>query len=372
MVLYIYHFEIIEDEQRFVKIGIIDNATSVIWVKRFNDVGEFEIYVKATPELFNMLGTLDSDQYAMQDEIFITRDESNVMMYVENVKLNTNDETGDYLTISGRSLECVMDWRVVSRRVYTSAETTAESIIRDVVNGFLIQRGNVQGALLWLQLGDDHEWPDYVTRQFTGKKVLEIVKELCISYNYGFEMVYEENPEDIKCITFNLYKGTDRSFTQNINPYVAFSPDFENLGDTEYTHDITNLVTGVLIGGEGEGASRTFVYVHPTTRNAFKRRYDYIDARNSSSDGMTTDEYKTMLQNQGQEYIDQHRTVTTFNGEILNYNNYTYGVDYNLGDKVSIVNAYGIKANATITEITEVEDENGYRVIPTFSEWVII
>ena len=372
MILYLYHFETIDYEQRFVKIGIIDNATSVIWVKRFYDVGEFEIYVKATPELFSLLGTLNGDQYAMQDEIFITRDESNVMMYVEKVKLNTNAENGDYITISGRSIECCMDWRVISRRVFSSAETTAESIIREVVDSTLIFRGSRQGALIWLQLGEEHDWPDYITRQFTGKKVLDIVKELCVSYSYGFEMVYEENPEDVECITFNLYKGTDRSFTQNINPYVVFSPDFENLGDTEYSHDITELETGALVGGEGEGDSRTFVWVDPPTNNPFKRRYNYIDARSSSSDGMTTDQYKTMLQNQGQENIDQRKAVTFFNGEILNYNNYTYGVDYNLGDKVSIVNAYGIKANATITEITEVEDESGYRIIPTFSEWVII
>jgi hypothetical protein len=66
------------------------------------------------------------------------------------------------------------------------------------------------------------------------------------------------------------------------------------------------------------------------------------------------------------------RKVTqTFNGEILNYNAYTYGVDYNLGDKVSIKNEYGVTGNATIMAITEVEDETGYRLVPTLSEWEI-
>ena len=79
-----------------------------------------------------------------------------------------------------------------------------------------------------------------------------------------------------------------------------------------------------------------------------------------------------MLAEEGKEEIELHKVTTEFNGEILNYNNYTYGVDYNLGDKVSIVNEYGIKGNATITEITEVEDETGYRLIPTLSEWTVI
>ena len=79
-----------------------------------------------------------------------------------------------------------------------------------------------------------------------------------------------------------------------------------------------------------------------------------------------------MLQNQGVEALEQRKITTSFNGEILNYNNYQYGVDYNLGDKVSVINEYGIRGNATITEITEVEDENGYRLIPTLSEWTVI
>ena len=76
-----------------------------------------------------------------------------------------------------------------------------------------------------------------------------------------------------------------------------------------------------------------------------------------------------MLIAQGKEELEQRKITTSFNGEILNYNNYTYGVDYNLGDKVSIINEYGIRGNATITEITEVEDDTGYKLIPTLSEW---
>ena len=79
-----------------------------------------------------------------------------------------------------------------------------------------------------------------------------------------------------------------------------------------------------------------------------------------------------MLKADGMEALEQQRVVTSFSGDILNYNNYTYGVDYNLGDKVSIINEYGVRGNATITEITEVEDENGYRLIPTLSEWAVI
>ena len=35
-------------------------------------------------------------------------------------------------------------------------------------------------------------------------------------------------------------------------------------------------------------------------------------------------------------------------------------------------NEYGIQAKATIIEVTEVEDESGYKIVPTLSEWVTL
>ena len=35
-------------------VGIIDNYTSVIWTLRYNDTGDFEIYIKSTPEILDV------------------------------------------------------------------------------------------------------------------------------------------------------------------------------------------------------------------------------------------------------------------------------------------------------------------------------
>lgn len=350
MILYVWKLE----NDTFTKIKVIDNATSVIWVKRFNAVGNFELYIRASTELLELF----------TGDIFITRDESNVGMYVEKVQLNTDSENGDYLVITGRSAECILSWRVVMRVVYSSESTTAEYIIRNSIDKTLISDIIPNNNISWLTLGEDHEWQDYITRQYTGKNVLDIVQDLCVTYNYGFE--FEWNGSGF---TINLYKGTDRSYDQTENTYIVFSPEFENLGNTEYIQDTMNYANGAIIGGEGEGTERKFAIVLPQGITGFNRRMIYIDARQSSSDDLTESQYTDMLIAQGKEELEQRKITTSFNGEILNYNNYTYGVDYNLGDKVSIINEYGIRGNATITEITEVEDDTGYKLIPTLSEW---
>ena len=68
----------------------------------------------------------------------------------------------------------------------------------------------------------------------------------------------------------------------------------------------------------------------------------------------------------------QAKEKKDFSGEVVNTDMYQYGVDYNLGDTVKIVNGYGIEGTATVTEITETEDSSGYRLIPTFSDWKVI
>ena len=60
-------------------------------VMGFNS-GEFEVYI-----------SIDRAACAFGNgDVFITRPDSDIAMYVETVKLNTDQETGDYLTVSGQ------------------------------------------------------------------------------------------------------------------------------------------------------------------------------------------------------------------------------------------------------------------------------
>ena len=176
--------------------------------------------------------------------------------------------------------------------------------------------------------------------------------------------------------TFSIYKGADRSYGQTVNPVVVFSPAFENLGNTEYSRDTTTYYNSVYVAGEGEGADRKIAnVVSADAPTGFYLREKWVDARNMSSttDGSPIPEsdYISMLKQQGYEELGVSKETTNFSGEILNNNVYIYGVDYDLGDKVAVKNEYGVTGAATVTEMTEVEDESGYQIRPTLSEWSV-
>lgn len=347
MILYVWKL----DNNVFDNVAVIDDASSVIWVKRFNDVGEFEVYIRASTERLALFGNGD---------VFITRPDSDIAMYVEAVKLNTDQETGDYLTVSGRSAEVLLSWRVVQFELFE--ESTVENIIRYLFTERFIASGI--GRIPWLSIESSHGWEEEASHQFTGKSLLEIFNGLCVSNNIGFQLKWLGNGFE-----FQLYKGTDRSYDQNVNTYVVFSPEFENLGNTEYTKDTSEYANAAVIGGEGEGSERVFVSISEQGKSGFYFRQVYLDARNSSKEDLTDEQYRIQLANDGKTQLEQLRVTAEYTGEVLNYNTYTYGVDYNLGDKVSTKNEYGIRGNAVVTEITEVEDNSGYRLVPTLSEW---
>lgn len=355
MILYVWNFY----NNQFTKTAVIDSATSIIWVTRFNNAGQFELYLPASTELLNLFNN---------ENIIITRNDSEIIMIVEVVKLNTNDENGDYLTITGRSIESIIGRRIVSRQ--TTLTGTVENGIRTLLTNNIISPSSSLRKIPFFTLGTLNGWTETFEKQITGQNLLESISDICVAYDYGFKLTFDQNNQNL---IFDLYKGVDRSFNQSANTHVVFSPDFENLGNTEYTIDRTTFCNWVYVAGEGEGTARKIAQASNVSAGGLSVYEKWVDARNTSSnDGEISDtEYMAMLRQQAKEEIELSKITQTFSGEILNYNAYTYGVDYNLGDKVSIENEYGVTGNATITEITEVEDETGYKLVPTLSEWAV-
>lgn len=76
--------------------------------------------------------------------------------------------------------------------------------------------------------------------------------------------------------------------------------------------------------------------------------------------------YEVYLLNRGYEKLAEYGEKLSFEGSIIPDMTFIYGTDYFLGDIVTVENEFGITAEARITEIVEVLDENGYRIEPKY------
>ncbi len=359
MTLYVWKYN--TTSNRFEKTAVVDETVSVIWVTRVHGSGNFELYVPASSNKYKLF-------FGYPQDVLITRDDSDAVMIVDSLELTTDPENGDYLTVTGQSAEAILGRRIVPQQ--TNFSGTAENCIRSLITQNIIDPTDPDRKISNFVLGAAQGYTDTIEKQVTGKNLLDVISGICAAYNYGFKVTFDGTN-----FVFDLFKGVDRSVNQNQNPPVIFSPEYENLGNTSYTFSKAPFKTAVYVAGEGEGSNRKIYPLKYQGSSGLWRRELWVDARNTSSttEGgtLTPTEYNAILREQATEALRENLFTQDFNGEILNVNAYKYGTDYGLGDKVSVINEYNIRGTTTVSEITEVEDAEGRRLIPTFSEWSV-
>lgn len=204
-----------------------------------------------------------------------------------------------------------------------------------------------------------------IDSQYTGDNLYDVVNKICSERAIGFKITLN----DKKQFVFKLYAGTDRSYDQDVNPYVVFSPNFENIINSNYIESKTTLKNVTLIGGEGEGSVRKYTTVGSGI--GLNRRELFTDARDISSDigdgvTLTEAEYMALLQQRGKEKLAENTDMTSFEGQVETTIMFKYGEDFFNGDVVQIANEYGHETQARIVEIVMSEDKEGLSVYPTF------
>lgn len=342
-------------DPQYNMIGIVDGYSSVIWTRRYQDAGDFEIYISASKYIIGLL----------QVDNVLIRDDDDMVCVIEKVTLDTNAESGDYLTVTGRSIESVLDRRIVWSQ--TTLNATAEAAIRQLLTENAISPENESRKIPSLSLGQANSFSETLEKQITGENLLESIKNICVTYGYGFKITLNNGN-----LVFDLYKGIDRSTNQNENPFVIFSDNFDNMVSSQYAYDKTNLKNVALVAGEGEGKDRKTQTVGDAA--GLYRRETYIDARDvSSNDGEIAEaDYNAMLIDRGEESLSGLAETVAFSAEVGNTKLYAYKTHFFVGDIVQVENNFGIAAACRISEVVECEDENGYTCLPTFENWEVL
>lgn len=344
-------------DANFNKIGMVDDYQSIIWTTRYFEPGEFEIQL---PGGSQNVALLEKDNY-------IKRFDDDTVMIIERVEIITDVEEGNYILAAGRCLKSILDRRIVWQM--QTYKGTPEAVIRSLITRNVISTGITARNITNFKLGDALGDTGTIEAQYTGDEILETIVELCKSYGYGFRILLNANNEFV----FELFRGTDRSYLQTDNLQVIFAPEYDNLISTEYLEEKTYYKNVALIAGEGEGTARK--YNNMGTASGLSRRELWVDANDIQSTytdesgaekTYTTAEYNAALLQRGSEKLAEVAQTIQFTGEVDTDVLYTYKEDFNLGDIVTVYNEYGIKSAPRITEIVESEDENGYKVLPTF------
>ena len=336
----------------FEKIGVIDYCESIIWTKRYCATGDFELYLPATSEALEIL----------QDGNLVMReDDQTSLMVIKNIVLKTDAEEGDYITVSGPSIESYIAKRIIWQQTNLSGLVT--DCITTLLDQNLIAPSIGARKINNVVIGSYCDCDISITKQITGDNLLDAIINLLNTYNLGFSLTF-----DGINLNFNIYEGTDRSYDQSANAYVTFSSEFDNLLASTYQASSENYKNVAMIAGEGSGVSRKNYVVG--NASGINRDEVYVDARDISSNTdegtLTPTQYDALLAERGNEALAEAIATQDYEGEIEPNVNYIFNQDYYLGDIVNLENQYEMTSTVRIIEVIESWDENGYSCIPTF------
>ena len=339
------------------EVTVVDTYESLIWTDRYRTPGDFELY---TPVTDGLLTDVKQDRYLM------CRDSDHVMI-VEKLLVNTDAESGNHITITGRSLESILDRRIIWGTL--NVRGNLQDGVHTLLDACIIAPSDPDRKIdnfIFKASTDPRIANLTLTAQYTGDNLLSVIEKICSDNNLGFKVTLNESRQFV----FELYSGTDRSYDQNENPYVVFSPEFDNIVNSNYVESKSTLKNVALIGGEGEGAERRYASVGSGV--GLDRREIFTDARDISSDAgdgvvLSEAEYTASLQQRGRETLAENVSVTSFEGQVETTIMYRYGEDFFNGDIVQIMNEYGHASKVRILEIVMSDDLEGFTVYPTFA-----
>lgn len=333
--------------------GIIDIYESFIWTERYNECGDFEIYTQMDPGILNTVQIGD----------YLEIPDSEYAMIVESVVLDHDYEQGNHITIKGRSLESILDRRVIWDHCVFS-NVSLGSLIKTLIYNSIIAPTDSDRAISNFIFYEPIEIPNITLEsvQFYGDNLYDVISGLCKANNIGYKIVIEGSN-----LVFYLYSGKNRSYEQDVNPYVVFSPEYDNVLNTNYINSIQVLKNVCLVLGEGYGNDRTAVKVNiedaPTGIN---RREMCIDESISSTGQSSTDPYEKQLYEKGREALLSNQFIESYDAQINPRPIYIYGVDYHLGDIVQIVNDFGLGSTTRVSEYVRSYSTSGIDAYPTF------
>lgn len=363
-------------DDNFQVTGLLDTFESFIWTERYFECGDFEIHMPVSTQALEYI----------KIGAYLWTKESDYTMILENVEINTSAEGKKELILTGRSTESILDRRIVWDETILSGSFQSEYerlLNENIINPKISDRAFSNFS--FQTLNDSNVNSMEIDLALFGDELYSTTVELCKEKGLGFRV----KPKEIKGFTFYFYNGVDRSYSQEANPWVVFSPSYDNLLSSNYINSKKLFKTVALVSGtktektgyydeEGEfqteeqevNVTVTAIDTDPAGSGLDRREMfvevSSIDAVIPEGYELTEQGYLDQLEYEGKLELRETKITTAFEGQIETARQFIYKRDFNIGDIVQVVNEYGVEGRVRITEIVHSIDASGEKLTPTF------
>ncbi|QCT71518.1 Gp37-like protein [Eubacterium maltosivorans] len=338
-------------------IGEVRNYTSLIFIRRWETFGEFELHTKIQrPDLFQQGNyiMLDNDPYR------------------SGIILEHNDDTDGYgvnsledITIKGFSLlyKLFGRWTIpppANNGYYIWNSKPVEDIMYDLVRDSAVNPTNNKRKIPHLVLGENKHRGEKLTYQSRLKRVSDELNALSLQSGLGISVKLDaEN----KLLVFEVLDGIDRSYAEdNPNSYV-FSKKNRRVTKRKYSYTAKGMANMAYVAGQGDGEEREIETINDDLTGD-DRWETYIDARDVEKESEES-ESNTTLADRGRVKLAEMSAAESYEFEA---NPIDYRELWDLGDICTFYDPEngGYMLFEIVTEIREVYEGDAVTVQPTF------
>jgi len=339
-------------------IGEVNDASSVLYTKRFKGYGTLEMYVPLTNE---------NVQYCKVGNMICIGSTGRYCYFILGIQPQKDENGFVKIKVVGRSLEYIL----ANRILYTTHKYTNKAlsyVMYNMVDVNFISVTDSKRRLSHLELEQGaytNLFGPVVTLQRLGKSVKDREDEICENYKYGYEIYF-----DIKALKFifRVLQPVDKTYNSGVQLPIIFDTETDDVLQSTYNYNAEAEKNVALVVGEAQDSTekdikvRAKVVVGNDTLAGYQRKEMYIDARDLQSESendsgsveeMSQHDYEELLRNRGSVKLSENAVVQTLEANIRYYGSqYEYDVDYTVGDIVTIVDRdINVMVNASISEV---------------------
>jgi hypothetical protein len=364
----------------FLRTDIIEDFITIIWTERYSEAGDFVITLPMTEDNLNLLAPGD----------FLAYNDSTEVGLIDTVVIENNE-----MRIEGKFLVWFLKNRIIRSSTLWSAKNYSitdqqGAIATRIVSAMCVNGGlGISGAYPPIPGGQNEVIPNLVVSPLTGGSnvtyeakygpVYDAVEEVCKLYSLGFDLKPTGVSVDGYTLTFRVYKGRDLTSSQSTYPVVFFQSALDSLVNVKELRSLANyknvayaylttdpaaddpFVIGLRNGVAYVDGGDTAIGWDRRTMILFVDDFTFEDA------GSSTTTLGTALDKKAKNALINNNYVRMVDGQIVPQVNYTYGVEYLLGDVIELRTNNNIQSTARITEYIRSHDANGEVAYPTLS-----
>ncbi len=367
----------IYNENATVRTGCIDVYDSLIWVRRDQKNGSFQLTAPASQKNIEFL----------KKRRVIQKGDDKEFAYITDFNISKNADGIEKINCSGLFLS---GW--LYRNVVLENGANLGELIENNLGSVPIAISDEVYDVSFESTAENDDGDEIqLTDDFVGQNLGEVLEAVCQMHDLGFRVVMVN-----KIPTLQVYSGVNRSISQSDNPRRIFSDNFENLLSAEYSDSDVGAVNTVycrckipsgcepcppltydiIPTDENEPRFEKYVEVEAITFN-ISHDVVYEEFNPDTNEMEVTDSFTVTL-----TYVSKAETLAKMKIEAQkmlspiaeNFEGTVdfklkYRTEYDLGDIVTIKHAaWDKQADVRITEVTEYYDNVTNAVIPTFGQ----